>query len=191
MQSKQPVIIDAVRSAVGRRDGMFKALRPDDLSAATLNALVKRSGMRPQDVEDIVMGCVTQKGEQGGNIGRLVPLVGGFPITTAGVSVNRMCASGLQAIVNAAQQVATDMVDVAIGGGVESMTREAMGTDMGALNDRLTANYEIVWQGESAERIAEKWDISREEMERRDVALGLITICIGFGQGLATIIERI
>jgi acetyl-CoA acetyltransferase family protein len=166
MKTKQPVIIDAVRTAVGRRDGIFKDVRPDDLSGTTLNALVQRNGIQPCDVEDIVIGCVTQKGEQGGNIGRLVPLVSGFPVTTAGTTVNRMCASGLQAVVNAAQQVATDMVDVVIGGGVESMTREAMGTDMGQLNEKLMSNYEIVWQGESAERIADQWEISREELDQ-------------------------
>lgn len=166
MKTHQPVILDAVRTPVGKNGGMFKDIRPDDLSAVTLKALLERTGMDAAEVEDVILGCVTQKGEQGGNIGRLVPLIGGFPVTTAGASVNRMCASGLQAVVNAAQQVATDMADVVIGGGVESMTREAMGTDMGAINPELTSNYEIVWQGESAERIADKWEISREALDQ-------------------------
>lgn len=166
MQLSSPVILDAVRTAVGRQNGMFKDVRPDDLSAVTLNALVQRTGIDPAEVEDVILGCVTQKGEQGGNIARLVPLIAGFPVSTAGASVNRMCASSLQAVVTAAQQVATGMVDLAIGGGVENMTREAMGTDVGAINTRLTSRYEIVWQGESAERIAEKWNLSREELDR-------------------------
>ena len=166
MKLQQPVIVDAVRTAVGRQGGMFKDVRPDDLSAVTLKALVERNKLNPEMVEDVLLGCVTQKGEQGGNIGRMVPLISGWPVSVAGASVNRMCASGLQAIVNAAQQVATGMVEVAVGGGVESMTREAMGTDMGPANEQLISKYEIVWQGESAERIADQWSLSRQELDQ-------------------------
>jgi acetyl-CoA acetyltransferase family protein len=163
---REPVIVEAVRTPIGRKEGAFKDLRPDDLAAVAVQELLKRTGIDPQLIEDVVLGCVTQRGEQGGNIARLIALTAGLPVTTAGTSVNRLCGSGQQAVVFAAQEVAMGVVDVVLGGGVESMTREPMGSDMDKpLNPKLTGMYEIVWQGESAERIAEKWGISRRELD--------------------------
>jgi acetyl-CoA acetyltransferase family protein len=163
---REPVIVEAVRTPIGRKEGAFKDVRPDDLAAVAVQEILKRTGIDPQLIEDVVLGCVTQRGEQGGNIARLIALTAGLPVTTAGTSVNRLCGSGQQAVVFAAQEVAMGVVDVVLGGGVESMTREPMGSDMDKpLNPKLTGMYEIVWQGESAERIADRWGISRRELD--------------------------
>src|SRR5437879_3310624 len=119
----EAVIVEAVRTPIGKRGGSLKDWRPDDLGAFALRALVDRAGIEPKLVEDVVMGCVTQIDEQGMNIGRLAPLIAGFPETVPGTSVNRMCASGLQAFNFAAMEVLTGQNDIVIGAGVESMSR--------------------------------------------------------------------
>lgn len=167
MRTQEPVIVDAVRTPIGRRKGSFADIRPDDLGNIALQALLDRTQIDPGLVEDLVIGCVTQRGEQGGNIARLLGLRAGLPITVAGVSVNRLCGSGQQAVNFAAQQVMTGVADFVIAGGVESMNREPMGSDIDkGFNPELLNAYEIVFQGESAERIADQWDISREELDQ-------------------------
>ncbi len=158
-------IYDAARTAIGKRRGTLARIRPDDLAAKCLSAIVERNGFYKGEVEDVIMGCVTQIGEQGYNIGRLAPLIAGFPVTTTGTTVNRMCASSLQAINFAAQGVMSGMHDLVIGAGVESMTRVPMGTDGSSLSDELLDRYDIIGQGLSAELIAKKWDISREALD--------------------------
>ncbi|TLZ72529.1 MAG: thiolase family protein, partial [Methanobacteriota archaeon] len=159
------VIVDAVRTPIGRRGGALKDVRPDDLAAHVLRAIVERTGIKPALVEDVVLGCVTQTDEQGTNIARIAALVAGFPESVPGTSVNRQCGSGQQAVNFAAMEVLAGASDVAIAGGVESMTRVPMGSDMGALNDKLLAKYEVVPQGISADLIADKYKITREQMD--------------------------
>jgi len=159
------VIVDAVRTPIGRRGGALKDVRPDDLAAHVLRAIVERTGIKPALVEDVVLGCVTQTDEQGTNIARIAALVAGFPESVPGTSVNRQCGSGQQAVNFAAMEVLAGASDVAIAGGVESMTRVPMGADMGALNDKLLAKYEVVPQGISADLIADKYKITREQMD--------------------------
>ncbi len=166
MTPREPVIVEAVRTPIGKKEGAFRGIRPDDLGVIAVKALLERTGIDPHLIEDVVVGCVTQRGEQGGNIARLIALTAGLPVTVTGTSVNRMCGSGQQAVNFAAQEILAGVADVAIGGGVESMTREPMGSDIDKpLNPKLQNAYEIVWQGESAERIADKWDISRRELD--------------------------
>lgn len=166
MNPREPVIVEAVRTPIGKKEGAFKDIRPDDLGVIAVKALLERTGIDPHLIEDVVVGCVTQRGEQGGNIARLMALTAGLPVTVTGASVNRMCGSGQQAVNFAAQEILAGVADVAIGGGVESMTREPMGSDIDKpLNPKLQSAYEIVWQGESAERIADKWGISRRELD--------------------------
>jgi len=166
MNSREPVVIEAVRTPIGKKEGVFKDVRPDDLGVIAVQGLLKRTGVDTQLVEDMVVGCVTQCGEQGGNIARLIALTAGLPVTVAGTTVNRLCGSGQQAVVFAAQEVATGVADVVIAGGVESMTREPIGSDVDKpLNPKLLQMYEIVWQGESAERVAEEWEIGRRELD--------------------------
>ncbi len=161
----EAVIVEAVRTPIGRRGGSLKDWRPDDLAAFILRALVERTEIEPKIVEDVVLGCVTQIDEQGMNIGRLAPLIAGFPETVPGTSVNRMCASGLQAFNFAAMEVLTGMNDVVIAGGVESMSRVPLGSDGGALSQKLLEKYEIVQQGISADLVADKYHITREQMD--------------------------
>ncbi len=158
-------IYDAARTAIGKRRGSLAFIRPDDLAAKCLAGLVERNNFEKGEVEDVIMGCVTQIGEQGFNIGRLAPLIAGFPVTTTGTTVNRMCASSLQAVNFAAQGVMSGMHELMIGAGVESMTRVPMGTDGSSLSDELLDRYDMIGQGLSAELIAKKWDISREALD--------------------------
>lgn len=162
---RDALIVEAVRTPIGRRNGALRDVRPDDLAALVLNEVVRRAGVEPRLVDDVVMGCVTQVGEQGVNIARLSVLAAGWPEEVPGTSVNRMCASGLQACNFAAMEVMTGNADLAIGAGTESMTRVAMGSDGGVLNERITSRYDLVPQGISAEMIADKWGITREELD--------------------------
>jgi acetyl-CoA acetyltransferase family protein len=161
----EAVIVGAVRTPVGKRGGSLKDWRPDDLAAYTLRELIDRAGIEPKIIEDVTLGCVTQVADQGGNIGRLAPLIAGFPDTVPGNSVNRMCASGLQAFNYACMEVMTGQNDVVIGGGVESMSRVALGSDMGELSQKLLDKYDIVIQGISADLVADKYHITRDEMD--------------------------
>jgi acetyl-CoA acyltransferase len=166
MNLREPVVIEAVRTPIGKKEGAFKDVRPDDLGVLAVKALLERTKIDSNLIEDLVVGCVTQRGEQGGNIARLIALTAGLPVTVAGTTVNRLCGSGQQAVNFAAQEVLAGAADVVIAGGVESMTREPMGSDIDKpLNPKLLSAYEIVWQGESAERIADTWNISRRELD--------------------------
>ena len=159
------VIVGAARTPIGRRGGALKDWRPDDLAAFTLRALVERTGVDPKRIDDVVMGCVTQIDEQGMNIGRLAPLIAGFPESVPGTSVNRMCASGLQAFNFASMEVMTRQADVVVAAGVESMSRVPISSDGGALSPKLLEKYEIVPQGISADLVADKYHVTREQMD--------------------------
>lgn len=161
----EAVIVDAVRTAVGRKKGAFAKTHPVDLLVPVLQELVKRNDIKAGSVEDVVTGCVTMTGEQGGNIGRLATLAAGFPPEVPSFSMNRMCGSSQQAIHSAAQEILAGDVDIAIACGVESMTRVPMGSDIGRFSRSLIRQYNIVPQGISAEMIAKKWDLSREEVD--------------------------
>ncbi len=161
----ESVIVGAVRTPVGRKNGSLKEVRADDLAALVINEVIDRTGVEPAVVEDVVFGCNTQIEEQGLNIARIAVLTAGLPDSVAGTTVNRQCGSSLQACNIAAMAVATGQSDIVIGGGVESMSRVPMGSDAGVFNERLLARYDIVPQGISAELIADKWGITREEMD--------------------------
>ncbi len=164
-------IVDAIRTPMGRRNGDLARVRPDDLAAIPLRALVERTQLDPAHVEDVVMGCVTQVGEQGLNIGRTAPLIAGFPQEVTGTSVNRMCGSSQQAVNFAAMGVMSGAHDVMIGAGVESMSRIEMGSDMfykGEMklpSEQLSWRYTFVQQGISAELVAQKFGVRRPELD--------------------------
>jgi acetyl-CoA acyltransferase len=162
---RDALIVDAVRSPIGKRDGTLASLRADELAGQVLNALVERNGVDPGDVEDVQMGCVSQVGEQGWNIGRMAPLVAGWPETVPGTTVDRQCGSSMQCNFNAAAAVGAGQLDVVVSAGVESMSRVPMGSSGGDLSDKLLERWEIVPQGISAELIAEQWGLSREELD--------------------------
>jgi acetyl-CoA acyltransferase len=158
-------IVDAVRSPIGKRNGTLASLRADELAGQVLNALVERNGLDPAEVEDVQMGCVTQVGEQGWNIGRMAPLVAGWPDSVPGATVDRQCGSSMQCNFNAAGAVWSGQLDVVVSAGVESMSRVPMGSSGGDVSEKLLERWEIVPQGVSAELIAEKWGLSREELD--------------------------
>ena len=159
------LIVDAVRSPIGKRNGALAGIRGDELAAQVLNALVARNDVDPAEIEDVQLGCVTQTGEQGWNIGRMVPLVAGWPESVSGTSVDRQCGSSLQCCFNAAAAIWSGQLDVVVAAGVEMMSRVPMGSNGGDLSDSLLERWQIVPQGISAEVIAEEWGLSREELD--------------------------
>lgn len=164
-----PVILEAVRLPFGRRQGVYREIRPSHLLARTLVGLTDRVGIDLGQIEDVIAGCVTQSGEQGGNIGRLAVLLAGFPVTVPAASLDRMCGSSQQAVHFAAQAIAAGDLTYGIAAGVESMTRAPMFSNLGggfeALDPELLDRYELIHQGESAERLAEKYQLSRAELD--------------------------
>src|SRR3954452_781987 len=165
MTRAEAFIVDAVRSPIGKRNGTLASLRADELAGQVLNALVERNGFDPAEVEDVQMGCVSQVGEQGWNIGRMAPLVAGWPDSVPGSTVDRQCGSSMQCNFNAAAAVWSGQLDLVVAAGVESMSRVPMGSSGGDLSPKLLERWEIVPQGISAELIAEEWGLSREELD--------------------------
>jgi acetyl-CoA acyltransferase len=159
------LIVDAVRSPIGRRNGALASIRGDELAAQVLNGLVARHDLDPAEIEDVQLGCVTQIGEQGWNVGRMVPLVAGWPETVCGTSVDRQCGSSMQTNFNAAAAIRAGQLDLVVSAGLEMMSRVPMGSNGGDLSARLLERWEIVPQGISAEVIAEEWGLSREALD--------------------------
>ena len=168
--SNDALILDAIRTPIGKRDGALRNKRPDDLAGELLAALAARNGVRPADVDDVVLGCVTQTQEQGVNVARNAVLAAGWPVTVPATSVNRLCASSLQAAAVAAQAVGSGQADLVVAGGTESMTRVPMGSDAGAISPRILERFDLVSQGISAEFIAEKWGLSRRQIDEFSLA---------------------
>lgn len=170
------VIVDAIRTPLGKRNGKLKDWHPVDLAAETLNALVERTGVDPGLVDDVVMGCVMQVGEQGVNIARNAVLAAGWPDSVPGTTVDRQCGSSQQAAHFAAQGVIAGAYDVVVASGVEVMTRVPMGASMAdgkfgyPFGPKVGARYAdqggLVPQGISAELIADKWNLTRDDLDR-------------------------
>ena len=161
----EALIVDAVRSPIGRRNGSLAGTRGDELAAQVLNGLVARHDLDPAEVEDVQMGCVTQIGEQGWNIGRMAPMVAGWPETVCGTTVDRQCGSSMQTNFNAAAAIWAGQLDVVVSAGVEMMSRVPMGSNGGDLSDKLHERWQIVPQGISAEALASEWNLSREALD--------------------------
>jgi acetyl-CoA acyltransferase len=162
----EALIVEAVRSPIGKRNGTLSAIRGDELAGQVLNELVDRAGLEPGEVEDVQMGCVTQIGEQGWNVGRMAVLVAGWPETVSGTTVDRQCGSSMQTNFNAAAAVWSGQLDVVVSAGLEMMSRVPMGSNGGDLSDRLLERWQIVPQGISAEVIAKEWGLSRGELDQ-------------------------
>jgi len=164
---REAVIVEAVRTPVGKRKGVFKDIRPDDLLSYALRELVKRSGISSELVEDVIIGCVSQVEEQGLNIARSAALAADFPIKVPGTTIDRQCGSSQQAIHFAAQAVLSGDMDIVIAGGVESMSRVPMGSTRreSRPSPLLSERYELINQGLSAERIASKWGYDRTKLD--------------------------
>jgi acetyl-CoA acetyltransferase family protein len=170
------VIVDAIRTPLGKRNGKLQNWHPVDLAAETLKALISRTGIDPAVIDDVIMGCVMQVGEQGVNIGRNAVLAAGWPDTIPGTTIDRQCGSSQQAAHFAAQGVMAGAYDIVIAAGVEVMTRVPMGSAVAdgkygyPFGPMVSARYApdggLVPQGISAEMIADKWGITREDMDR-------------------------
>jgi acetyl-CoA acyltransferase len=160
------MIVDAVRSPIGKRNGTLSHIRGDELSAQVVNALVTRNGVDPAQIEDVQWGCVTQVDEQAWNIGRNVALTAGWPVSVAGTTVDRQCGSSMQTNFNAAAAVWSGQLDLVVSGGVEMMSRVPMGSNNGSMSPLVWERHEIVMQGISAEEIAKEWGLPREELDR-------------------------
>jgi 3-oxoadipyl-CoA thiolase len=177
-------IVEAVRTPVGRYGGALASVRPDDLAALVLRAVVDRAKLDPGLVEDVILGCANQAGEDNRDVARMALLLADFPVEVGGLTVNRLCGSGLQAINSAAHAIAVGDGDVFIGGGVESMTRapyvmgkpeaawdrgprELQDTTLGwrFVNPRLAERHYPWSMGETAENVAERWGVSRERQD--------------------------
>ena len=168
------VIVDAVRTPIGKRNGVLSGVHPVDLAAVPLRALVERNNLDPDLIEDVIMGCTMTVGEQAMNIGRNAALAAGFPDTVPGTTVDRQCGSAQQAIHFAAQAVMAGAMDVVIAAGVESMSRVPIGstTEPGpgqAYGPTVLDHFEFIHQGQSAEQIAQRWGISRQAMDELSV----------------------
>ncbi len=177
MAVAEAYIVDAVRSPIGRKNGTLSAIRGDDLAAQVLNGLVGPLGLDPVEVEDVQMGCVTQIGEQGWNVGRMAVLSAGWPVEVSATTVDRQCGSSMQTNFNAAAAVMAGQLDLVISAGVEMMSRVPMGSNGGSLSEQVTERHQIVMQGTSAELLAREWGLSRDgvdayalESHRRAVA---------------------
>ncbi len=181
---KPVYIIDVVRTPVGKYGGALAAIRPDDLLAHAIKSLLQRNdNVDVNAIEEVIAGDANQAGEDNRNVARMAALLAGLPVTVAGNTVNRLCASGLQAIMDAARQVMCGDAELIIASGVESMTRapfvmpkateafqrnaEVYDTTLGwrFINKKLSAMYHPYTMGETAENVAKQWNISREEQD--------------------------
>ncbi|MED4474120.1 MULTISPECIES: thiolase family protein [Bacillaceae] len=164
---REAVMVEWVRTPVGKRNGALSGMRAEDLAAKPLAEVVKRAGISPSLVEDVIFGCVAQVGEQSLDIARVAALQAGFPIEVPGTTIDRQCGSSQQAVHFAAQAIISGDMDVVIAGGIENMSRVPMGANRLDVDfsEELTSKYEMIHQGLSADRIAEKWGFSREEMD--------------------------
>src|SRR5436853_3387310 len=178
------VIISAVRTPIGRLGGALSGVRPDDLAAAAVSAAVARAGVDPAEIEDVYLGCANQAGEDNRNVARMAVLLAGLPESVAGVTLNRLCASGLAAVVSACHAVAAGDGDLFVAGGVESMSRAPLvlakpehafprgnqtvwDTTLGWRfpNPRLEEMFPLESMGETGENVADRWQVSREEQD--------------------------
>jgi len=160
------LIVDAVRSPIGKKNGTLSHIRGDDVSAQVINGLVERNGVDPGEVEDLQWGCVSQVDEQAWNTGRNTALAAGWPVSVCGTTLDRQCGSSMQSNFNAAAAVWSGQLDLVIAGGVEMMSRVPMGSNRGSMSDAVYERFDIVMQGISAEEIATRWNLSREELDR-------------------------
>jgi acetyl-CoA C-acetyltransferase len=174
------VILSGVRTPIGRRGGALAHRRPDDLAALVIAEAVKRAGVRPEEIEDVYFGAANQAGEDNRNVARMAVLLAGMPQSVAGVTVNRLCASGLSAVVSACHAVAAGDGDLFVAGGVESMTRAPLVTAKPEYGDDTVYDTTLGWRfpnpklaeqfplesmGETGENVADRWGVSREQQD--------------------------
>jgi 3-oxoadipyl-CoA thiolase len=181
---RDAVIVATARTPMGRYGGQLKDVRPDDLAALVIREVVERAGVSPDEIDDVVMGCANQAGEDNRNVARMGLLLAGLPVEVPGQTVNRLCGSGMQATITAAREIQTGAADVMLSGGVESMTRApwVMAKPDGAfargpqtvhdtslgwrlVNPRMAEMYGTLQMGETAERVAARYEIDRQAQD--------------------------
>jgi 3-oxoadipyl-CoA thiolase len=179
---REAVILDAVRTPIGRYGGVLGPARPDDLAARTIEAVMERKGLDPASIDEVYMGCANQAGEDNRNVARMASLLAGVPVEVPGVTVNRLCASGLEAVVQGARQVKVGEADLVLAGGVESMTRaplvtlkpergfprgnsELVDTTIGWRFTNPNMGHSTESMGETAENVADRYGVSREDQD--------------------------
>jgi 3-oxoadipyl-CoA thiolase len=180
----EAVIVATARTPMGRYGGQLKDVRPDDLAAIAIREAVSRAGIEPKDIDDVILGCANQAGEDNRNVARMSLLLAGLPVEVPGQTVNRLCGSGMQATIAAAREIQAGAANVIVAGGVESMTRApwvmakpdgafprgpqtAYDTAIGwrLVNPKMAAMYGTLQMGETAERVAQKYEVSREDQD--------------------------
>jgi 3-oxoadipyl-CoA thiolase len=178
------VIVATARTPMGRYGGQLKDVRPDDLAAIVLKEVCERAHLKPSEVSDVILGCANQAGEDNRNVARMALLLAGFPVEVPGQTVNRLCGSGMQATIAAAREIQVGAADIIVAGGVESMTRApwVMPKPVGAfprgpqtmydtaigwrlVNPKMAELYGTLQMGETAERVAQKYEVSREDQD--------------------------
>ena len=181
---QEAVVVSAVRTPMGRYGGQLKEVRPDDLAAMAIKAALERADVAPADVDDVILGCANQAGEDNRNVARMASLLAGLPVEVPGQTVNRLCGSGMQAAITAAREIQAGAGEVIVAGGVESMTRApwvmpkpdtgfprgpqtAFDTALGwrLVNPKMAQTYGTLQMGETAERVAQKYEIGRDEQD--------------------------
>ena len=181
---RRAVVVSAVRTPIGRYGGALSGVRPDDLAAVAISAAVERAGVEPSSIDDVYLGCANQAGEDNRNIARMAALLAGLPDSVPGVTLNRLCASGLSAVASACHAVVAGDADVLVAGGVESMSRAPLvmakpasafprgnqtvwDTTLGWRfpNPRLEEMFPLESMGETGENVAERWGVSREDQD--------------------------
>jgi 3-oxoadipyl-CoA thiolase len=181
---RDAVIVATARTPMGRYGGQLKDVRPDDLAAIVLKEVCERAHLKPAEVEDVILGCANQAGEDNRNVARMALLLAGFPVEVPGQTVNRLCGSGMQATIAAAREIQSGGADILISGGVESMTRApwvmakpdagfprgpqtVYDTALGwrLVNPKLADTYGTLQMGETAERVAQKYEVTREDQD--------------------------
>src|SRR5438270_2178870 len=177
-------VVATARTPMGRYGGQLKDVRPDDLAAAAIKAACERAQVKPAEVEDVILGCANQAGEDNRNVARMALLLAGFPVEVPGQTVNRLCGSGMQATIAAAREIQSGAAEIMVAGGVESMTRApwvmpkpdtgfprgpqtVVDTALGwrLINPKMAATYGTLQMGETAERVAQKYEISRADQD--------------------------
>ncbi|WP_175393546.1 thiolase family protein [Rhodococcus globerulus] len=170
MRIREAVIVEAVRTPIGKRNGSLSSVHPVDLSALVLNELIRRTGVDPSLIDDVMWGCVTQLGDQSSNVARFATLAAGWPESVPAVTVNRACGSGQQAIESAAHAVMSGAYDIAVAGGVEMMSRIPLGAARASgfpYGQTVLDRYDVdkLDQGIGAELISQKWNLSRQTLD--------------------------
>src|SRR5918912_2303068 len=180
----EAVIVDAVRTPIGRYAGVLSTVRPDDLAARVVEAAVERNDLPRDSIDDVVLGCANQAGEDNRNVARMAALLAGLPVDVPGVTVNRLCASGLEAVSHAARAIRVGEGDLLLAGGVESMSRapfvmlkpdrsfprgnmELVDTTLGwrFVNPKIGERFSTDSMGETVENVAERYGVSREDQD--------------------------